>query len=202
MKLIGAKENLCQLISPWSWEAFQMLEKTATFAFLAGGPPRAARSSPLAGLHGSGDLAAADGPEPGSSWPESSRIVDSTFSFPGSSAEPVLSCGGVRGLRALSAFFPFSLLLPFPPQASWTKTKRDRPRGFRKDIGSEITPTSSFGWRNSWKGYKHVHSPISLSEIKLCLWDSIGSGSLILRISRRLTMQSPRETPINTLTRC
>ena len=178
------------------------LEKTATFAFLAGGPPRAARSSPLAGLHGSGDLAAADGPEPGSSWGESSRIVDSTFSFPGSAAEPVLSCGGVRGLRALSAFFSFIFAFTFSSPSILDQNQKGQTHRFRKDIGSEITPTSSFGWRNPWKGYKHVHSPISLSEIKLCLWDSIGSSSLILRISRRLTMQSPRETPINTLTRC
>lgn len=57
------------------------------------------------------------------------RIIDSSFSFPGSSAERVLSCGGVR-LRALSAFFPFSLLLPFPPRASLgPKPKGTDPEG-------------------------------------------------------------------------
>ena len=58
---------------------------------------------------------------------------------------------------------------------------------------------SGFGWLGPRRGNKHVQRPISLFEIKLCLWDSIGPGNLILRISRRLTTQSPRETPINTL---
>ena len=100
---------------------------------------------------------------------ECPRIVDSTFSFPGSSAEPVLSCGGVR-LRALFAFFPFSLLLPFPPRAPLgPKPKGTDPEG----SGRISDPKMHLGagrCRVSAGRAKHVQSPISLFEIKLCLW--------------------------------